>query len=77
MIVEREEVEARAEYFHEVGDLLQRLFMLAPRGSALRARVDVALRATRLNEADSVNMLLQYEHVPDGGALATPGEVLN
>lgn len=77
MIVEREEVEARSEYFHEVGDLLQRFFMTAPRGSALRARIDVALKATRQNEADSVNLLLRYESAPEGFALAAPGEALN
>lgn len=77
MIVEREETELVAAYYHEIGDLLAKMFLMAPRGSSLRARIDVALRATRANEASAMNLLLSYQNVPEDGVLKMTPEALN
>ncbi len=77
MIVEREEAEGVAAYYHEVGDLLQKMFLLTPKGSSLRSRVGEALRVTRINEAATMNLLLSYQNVPVEGVLPMPVEALN
>ena len=89
MIIEREESEAIAAYYHEIGELLELGAELASRrwkpGNRAQTfrrehilnRFNVALKATRANEASTMNLLLSYQNVPDDGVLKMSSQVFN